>query len=98
VPFRYPLELYEQRVEGDVTLRIHVDSSGAVVADSLRIAETSGNAMLDAAALQGAPALQFRPARLGGRAVPLTVLFPVKFRLPVAFPNARDTNAKESGR
>jgi TonB family protein len=94
VPFRYPIELYQQRIEGDVTLRIHVDSNGAVVADSIRVAESSGHPLLDAAALQGAPALLFRPARLDGRAVALTVLFPVKFRLPVP---ARDSLAKEPG-
>ncbi|MGQ0640213.1 MAG: energy transducer TonB [Gemmatimonadaceae bacterium] len=98
VPFRYPLELYEQRIEGEVTLRLHVDSTGAVVAESLRVAETSGNALLDDAAMQGAPSLQFRPARLGGRPIALTVLFPVKFRLPVGVPTARDPNAKDPGR
>jgi len=107
VPFRYPPELYEQRIEGDVTLRIHVDTSGAVVAESVRVAETSGNALFDAAAMQGAPALLFRPARLDGRPVALTVLFPVKFRLPggpgggggaTGTATARDSNAKDASR
>jgi protein TonB len=98
VPFRYPLQLYEQRIEGDVTLRLHVDSNGAVVAESLRVAETSGYPLLDAAAMEGAPALQFRPARLGRRPVALTVLFPVKFRLPVVAPTAPDTNARDESR
>lgn len=82
LPFRYPLELYEKGVEGDVTLRLRIDTAGGVVAESVSVAETSGNAKLDAAALEGAPALLFRPAKLGGRAVPLTVLFPVRFRVP----------------
>jgi len=101
VPFRYPVALYEQRIEGDVTLRVHVDTSGTVVADSLRIVESSGHPQLDSAALEGAPTLLFRPARLGGRAVPLTVLFPVKFRVPEVRAPA-DTNARtprrESGK
>jgi protein TonB len=94
VPFRYPLSLYEQRIEGDVTLRLHVDSNGVVVPDSLRIVESSGHPLLDSAAMQGAPSLQFRPARLGGRAVSLTVLFPVKFRVPAAAPPASDSSAR----
>ncbi|MEW5916559.1 MAG: energy transducer TonB [Gemmatimonadota bacterium] len=93
VPFRYPLELYQQRVQGDVTLRLHVDSSGVVVPESLRIVESSGQPSLDTAAMAGATALQFRPARLRGRAVPLTVLFPVKFRVP-AQPGGSDTSGR----
>ncbi len=98
VPFRYPLALYEQRVEGDVTLRVHVDSNGTVVADSLRVVESSGIAQLDAAAMEGAQTLLFRPARLGGRAVPLTVLFPVKFRVPEAVRAPADTNTRNPRR
>jgi protein TonB len=94
VPFRYPLELYEQRVQGDVTLRLHVDTAGVVVPESLRIAESSGQPLLDSAAIQGAPALLFRPARLGGRAVSLTVLFPVRFRVPTTPRSASDTSAR----
>lgn len=84
IPFRYPLPLYERRVEGDVTLRLHVDSTGVVVPDSVRVERSSGISELDTAAIQGATVLQFRPATLGGRPVPLTVLFPVRFRMPEA--------------
>jgi len=97
VPFRYPVALYEQRVEGDVTLRVHVDTNGTVVPESLRVVESSGNAQLDAAAMEGAPTLLFRPARLGGRAVPFTVLFPVKFRVLEVRPPA-DTNPRRPRR
>lgn len=98
VPFRYPMGLYTQGVEGDVTLRLHVDSTGAVVVESLRVAEPSGHPMLDTAALEGAPALRFRPAKLGGRAVPLTVLFPVKFRVPSGTRAPTDTSGPVPGR
>lgn len=98
VPFRYPMGLYTQRVEGDVTLRLHVDSTGAVVTESLRVAESSGQPLLDAAAMEGAPVLRFRPAKLGRRAVPLTVLFPVKFRVPGGTPAPTDTNRPVPGR
>ena len=98
VPFRYPLELYERRIEGDVTLRLHVDSLGGVVAESVRVAETSGIPKLDSAALEGAPALLFRPAVLDGRPVPLTVLFPVKFRVPAGNRAPADTHGTVPGR
>jgi TonB family protein len=98
VPFRYPMGLYTQGVEGDVTLRLHVDSTGAVVAESLRVAESSGQPLLDSAAMEGAPVLRFRPAKLGGRAVPLTVLFPVKFRVPSGTRAPTDTSGPVPGR
>ena len=98
VPFRYPLALYEQRIEGDVTIRLHLDSTGAVVPDSLRIVESSGYAQLDAAAMEGAATVRFSPARLGGRAVPLTVLFPVKFRVPDAMRARADSSARDTRR
>ena len=97
VPFRYPVALYEQRIEGDVMLRVHVDTNGTVVAESLRVVESSDNALLDAAAMEGARTVLFRPARLDGRAVPLTVLFPVKFRVPEVKPPA-DTNPRSPRR
>jgi len=98
IPFRYPLELYERGIEGDVTLRLHVDSVGAVVAESVSVAETSGIPKLDSAAVEGAPALLFRPAVLGGRAVPLTVLFPVRFRVPAGSRTPADTQGTAPGR
>ncbi|MGQ0538532.1 MAG: energy transducer TonB [Gemmatimonadaceae bacterium] len=81
VSFHYPSALYLQRVEGDVTLRLHIDTSGAVVRESIRVVDPSGRVQLDAAAQAGAPALRFRPAMKGGRPLAFTVLFPVKFRV-----------------
>ena len=98
IPFRYPLELYEKGIEGDVTLKLHVDSAGAVVAESTRVAESSGKPQLDAAAIEGAPALLFRPAILNGRPVALTVLFPVKFRVPADGRAPVDTHSSVPGR
>src|SRR5688500_8386794 len=34
LPFRYPVDLYVQRVQGNVLLRLHVDSNGVVIPDS----------------------------------------------------------------
>lgn len=82
VPFRYPVSLYLQQVQGNVTLRLFVDADGRVVSDSTRIVEPSGHSEFDAAALAGARLLSFRPARRGGTPIPVALLYPVHFRLP----------------
>lgn len=81
-PFVYPPALYAARVEGDVGLRLFVDSLGLVVPESTSVAEPSGRAEFDSAAVVGAPYLEFQPARDGGARVGRTVLLPVKFRVP----------------
>jgi TonB family protein len=82
LPFRYPLAEYARRVEGNVMLRLHVDTSGMVVPDSTRVSESSGVKGLDAAAISGAAKLRFRPARLRGVPIAVSMLFPVHFRHP----------------
>lgn len=82
VPFRYPWLLYQQKIQGNVLLRLFVASDGHVVPDSTRIIEPSGHAELDAAAETGASRLQFRAARLRGTPVPVSLIFPVHFRHP----------------
>jgi TonB family protein len=83
-PVRYPPALYEQRVEGTVVLRLYADETGAVNPDSTRIAEGSGHAALDSAALVGVSAMHFAPARLDGVPVAASFLQPVQFRHPEA--------------
>lgn len=82
LPFQYPASLYEQRAQGNVTLRLRLDSTGTPIADSTQVHESSGVAALDSAAVAGAKALRFRPAMRGGRAVEMALLFPVYFRHP----------------
>lgn len=81
-PVRYPPGLFRQRVEGTVVLRLFVTAEGELVADSTRIAESSGQPALDTAALEGAARMQFAPARRDGTPVPTTFLQPVHFRRP----------------
>jgi TonB family protein len=81
-PVRYPRALLEQGIEGRVLLRMYVDSTGALIPDSTRIAESSGYPALDSAALAGAPELRFSPALLQGRPVAARFLQPVHFRNP----------------
>ena len=79
-PVQYPPTLYDQNVEGDVVLRMFVDSAGRLVAESSKVAESSGNAALDSAALAGAKRLHFAPARRHGLPVATAFLQPVEFR------------------
>lgn len=79
-PFQYPADLYDQGLEGEVRLRLWVDSTGRVNPDSTRIAASSGTAALDTAALRGAVQLQFAPAHRDGRPVGAAFYQPVIFR------------------
>jgi protein TonB len=94
LPFRYPPALYAQKVQGNVTLRIYIDSNGAIVADSTRVAETSGFSALDSAAMKGSRDLKFDPAKTRGQPVPVSILLPVFFRHPDAPPLAGDSIIK----
>ena len=94
LPFRYPPALYAQKVQGNVTLRIFIDSDGSLVPDSTRIAETSGFTALDSAAMKGSRDLKFEPAKTQGQPVPVSILLPVYFRHPDAPPLAGDSIIK----
>jgi TonB family protein len=81
-PFGYPPTLYDQGVEGEVILHLYVDSAGRLMPESTRVAETSGNATLDSAALAGAAGLRFAPATRRGVPIGAVFLQPVRFRRP----------------
>ncbi|HKA59935.1 MAG TPA: energy transducer TonB [Gemmatimonadales bacterium] len=80
MPIAYPPTLYEQKVEGDVTLRLFVDSTGRLIPESTRVAEPSGFAALDSAAIAGSARLRFAPGKRNGIAVATAFLQPVEFR------------------
>jgi protein TonB len=84
VPVRYPPDVYSSRTEGTVVLRLFVDASGTLIADSTRIAEGSGTPALDSAALAAVPLMRFAPARQEGVPVGTAFLQPVHFRHPDA--------------
>jgi TonB family protein len=81
-PIQYPPRLYDRHVEGDVVLRLFVDSTGRLVPESSRVAESSGYPVLDSAALTGAAKLRFAPARRHGIPIAAPFLQPVEFRHP----------------
>ena len=94
LPFHYPPALYARKVQGNVTLRIHIDAAGAVHPESTTVVETSGYPALDSAAVNGSRVLHFRPAFAKGAPLAISVLFPVYFRHPEALPLPGDTVLK----
>ncbi len=74
----YPLNLQKAGVGGTVTLRLWVDSTGAV--EFANLAASSGVPELDRAALRAAPRFHFDPARRLGKPVGTWVQFNVEFR------------------
>lgn len=97
-PFLYPADLYAAKVQGNVTLRLFVDSTGAVAPESTSVATSSGYPGLDSAAVTGSVRLQFAPAKKGPRPVSTPVLLPVFFRHPEAAPLPGDTVLRPSPR
>ncbi len=90
-PFFYPQSAWNQRIQGNVMLRLHVDASGRAVRDSTTVSRTSGVPALDSAALAGSLKLRFRPARRNGSPLGVSLLFPVHFRHPDGPPFPGDT-------
>ncbi|MDF1502115.1 energy transducer TonB, partial [Roseisolibacter sp. H3M3-2] len=90
-PFRYPAALYARKVQGNVTLRLWVDSAGQVLPESTHVAEPSGYPALDSSAVAGSEKLRFRPAVRDGKAAGAAILFPVYFRHPDGAPLPGDS-------
>ena len=90
-PFRYPSALYAQKVQGNVTLRIFIDTAGRVHPESTLVAEPSGYPALDSAAIRGSQELVFVPAKKRSEPIAVSVLYPVYFRHPEAAPLPGDT-------
>jgi protein TonB len=90
-PIRYPASMYGRRAQGNVTLRIFIDSIGRVHSESTQVVETSGEPAFDSAAVAGVRDLRFSPARRKGTPVAVSVLFPVYFRHPQGPPVPGDS-------
>jgi len=93
-PFRYPVSLYAQRIQGNVTLRIFIERDGRVRPESTRVEESSGYTSFDSAAVIGSQELRFTPAKQDGQPMAVSILFPVFFRHPEASPLPGDTVLK----
>lgn len=81
-PVFYPVEQFEQEIEGSVVLRLFITEGGEIVPESTQVAETSGIPELDSAAIAGVGEMQFAPARRNGTPVPTLFLQPIHFRHP----------------
>jgi TonB family protein len=90
IPF--PPDLFMRGIEGEVLLYVVVDSSGAVIRDSTRIAKSSGQVEFDAAAMAAAPALQFTPAARNGVPIIHPIQVPIRFTIPDSLRVPEDTN------
>ena len=77
VPIDYPLELWDQDVEGQTLLRVRVTDTGRV--DSVQVLESSGHPAFDSAAIAGARDMRFRPARRDGKRIEVWAEVPVHF-------------------
>ncbi len=81
-PIAYPAALFEQNIEGEVVLRLFADSTGRLMPESTRVAESSNYPALDSAALAGSTKLRFAPAKLHGVPIATWFLQPVEFHHP----------------
>lgn len=78
----YPEGLADTAATLTVRLRLFVDEHGQVIADSTRVAESSGVAALDSAAVDGASHLRYAPALRSGAPVAAAFVQPVEFTRP----------------
>ncbi|MYA34624.1 MAG: energy transducer TonB [Gemmatimonadales bacterium] len=78
--FPYPAAALEERVGGEILLRIRITAAGRV--DSVAVATSSGHAVLDSAAAEGARHLRYRPARHGGAPTAIWATLPVSYPAP----------------
>jgi TonB family protein len=75
----YPDEALERGLEGRVLMSMLVTELGKV--ENVRIYESSGNSLLDSAAVRTAQTFTFAPAMLRNKPVKASVLMPVEFQL-----------------
>ena len=78
-PVKYPVALWDQRVEGETILLVHVNDRGDV--DSTRVEKTSGHDEFDSAASAGARKIRFTPGKRGARYVAMWTRMPIRFKM-----------------
>ncbi len=78
----YPEQARRDGQEGRVVIKICINTSGKV--DSSEVATTSGNALLDDAAVRMGKAFRFKPPTQEGKPVSTCPTLPVKFQLHAA--------------
>lgn len=78
-PVEYPVSMWDQRVEGETVVLVHVNRMGDV--DSAYVDRSSGQPAFDSAALAGARQLRFTPGKRGDSHVAMWTRLPVRFAL-----------------
>lgn len=77
---KYPPQAHALGHEGEVVLRLYVSAKGVV--ERVEVAESTGYAELDQAAVTAVSSWRGRPAFQGGRAVATTEKLRIRFRIP----------------
>lgn len=77
VKFSYPLQAYDQKMEGTVVLRLYIDAKGEV--QKARVWKSSGYALLDSSALEYAQIARFKPGRLHGKITGMWLTWPLVY-------------------
>ncbi len=77
VPIDYPLDLWDQGIEGSSILKVRVTDLGDV--DSVVLMESSGYPAFDSSAVRGARTLRFSPARQRDKRIEVWAHVPVYF-------------------
>lgn len=85
-PFRYPVSLWDDGLEGETLVMVHVTETGGV--DSVYVLESSGEVAFDSAAVHGARDLRFTPGRRDERRVSMWAKVPVRFHMGDGTPQA----------
>ena len=76
-PVEYPVELWDQGLQGETLLMLRVSDRGLV--DSAYVATSSGHAAFDSAALAGGGRLRFTPGRRGDHSIAMWTQLRVRF-------------------
>lgn len=76
-PIEYPIHMWDQDKEGETVLRVRVSDVGTV--DSVEVLQSSGFGAFDSAAVAGALALRFTPARRDGERIAVWAEVPIYF-------------------
>ncbi len=75
---RYPAQALRGGIDGTVRVRIHVAPDGSVAGNDIE--SSSGNRLLDRAALETTRRWTFQPATRGGQPVAADVVVPITFQ------------------
>ena len=79
-PPYYPYEARKRGIEGTAHVRVSIDSRGRITA--ARLSKSSGDKLLDQAAMASVRKGVLKPAQRGGRTVSSEMLVPFEFYLP----------------